>query len=286
MALRLCAFALSSTLVTTWCLGVFVVQYDVLIGRTMNFDVLTIFPQLFESFRATGVLGKAVERGVVGIEAHDLRDWAGNKWRQIDDEPYGGGAGMVLQAPPVLAAIRDMASRQSDTRTIILGPRGRPLDQTLAEELVRESRLLLVCGRYEGFDQRIFEISGAEEVSVGDYILGGGEVAAMALIEVVSRLVPGVVGDPESVNSDSFGEGMLDFPCYTRPPEVEGEPVPEVLLSGNHEAIRRWRLEKSVEMTVTRRPDLVKRSWERYSKEVREIVRRIAPELTPELDGE
>jgi tRNA (guanine37-N1)-methyltransferase len=193
---------------------------------------------------------------------------------------------MVLQAPPVLASIRDIASRQSDTRTIILGPRGRPLDQTLAEELVRESRLLLVCGRYEGFDQRIFEISGAEEVSVGDYILGGGEVAAMALIEVVSRLVPGVVGDPESVNSDSFGEGMLDFPCYTRPPEVEGEPVPEVLLSGNHEAIRRWRLEKSVEITVTRRPDLVKRSWERYSKEVREIVRRIAPELTPEPDGE
>jgi len=248
----------------------------------MHFDVLTIFPQLFEPFRTVGVLGKAVERGVVGIEAHDLRDWADNKWRQIDDEPYGGGAGMVLQAPPVLAAIRDMISRQSGARTIILGPRGRPLDQPLAEELAHESRLLLVCGRYEGFDERIFEISGAEEVSVGDYILGGGEVAAMALIEVVSRLVPGVVGDPESVSSDSFGEGLLDYPCYTRPSEVEEEPVPEVLLSGNHEVIRRWRLERSVEMTVTRRPDLVKRNWERYSKEIREIVRRFAPDLIPE----
>jgi tRNA (guanine37-N1)-methyltransferase len=250
----------------------------------MKFDVLTIFPQLFEPFCATGVLGKAVERGVVGIDVHDLRDWADNKWRQIDDEPYGGGAGMVLQAPPVLAAIRELGERQESSRSIILGPRGRLLDQQMAEELAQEARLLLVCGRYEGFDERIFEISGAEEVSVGDYILGGGEVAAMALIEAVSRLVPGVVGDPESVTSDSFGQGLLDFPCFTRPPEVEEKPVPEVLTSGNHEVIRRWRLERSVEATVTRRPDLVKRNWERYSKEVREIVRRFAPDLASEVD--
>jgi tRNA (guanine37-N1)-methyltransferase len=140
---------------------------------------------------------------------------------------------------------------------------------------------VLVCGRYEGFDERIFEISGAEEVSVGDYILGGGEVAAMALIEAVARLVPGVVGDPDSVASDSFGEGLLDHPCYTRPQEVEEKEVPDVLLSGNHEAIRCWRLERSVESTVTRRPDLVKRNWERYSQEIREIVRRLAPDLAP-----
>ena len=189
---------------------------------------------------------------------------------------------MVLQAAPVLSAIRGVSGRRRGARTLILGPRGRLLDQSLAEELVQESNLLLVCGRYEGFDQRIFDISGAEEVSVGDYILGGGEVAAMAVIEVVSRLIPGVVGDPDSVNSDSFGEGLLDYPCYTRPPEVEDESVPEVLLSGNHEVIRRWRLERSVEMTVTRRPDLVKRNWKRYSKEVREIVRRFAPDLMPE----
>ena len=252
----------------------------------MHFDVLTIFPQLFEPFRAVGVLGKAVERGVIGLEVHDLRDWAGNKWRQIDDEPYGGGAGMVLQAPPVLAAIRDLSERGGRTRSIILGPRGRLLDQRLAEELAREARLLLVCGRYEGFDERIFEISGAEEISVGDYVLGGGEVAAMALIETVARLVPGVVGDPESVTTDSFGDGLLDHPCYTRPPEVEAETVPEVLLSGNHEVIRRWRLERSVEATVTRRPDLVKRNWERYSKEVREIVRRFAPDLAAEIESD
>ena len=247
----------------------------------IHFDVLTIFPQLFEPFRTVGVLGKAVENGVVGLEVHDLREWADNKWRQVDDEPYGGGAGMVLQAPPVLAAMRDLDRRQESARPIILGPRGRLLDQRLAEELARESRLLLVCGRYEGFDERIFDISCAEEVSVGDYVLGGGEVAAMTLIEAVARLVPGVVGDPESVTSDSFGDGLLDYPCYTRPHEVEGRAVPEVLLSGNHEVIRRWRLERSVETTVTRRPDLVKKNWQSYPNEVREIIRRVAPDLTP-----
>lgn len=245
----------------------------------MRFDVLTIFPQLFEPFRTVGVLGKAVERGVVEIEAHDLRDWADNKWRQIDDEPYGGGAGMVLQAPPVLSAIRDTVGGDDYARLIILGPRGRLLDQDLVGELAAENRVVLVCGRYEGFDERIFTLSGAEEVSVGDYILGGGEVAAMALIEAVARLVPGVVGDPESVSADSFGEGLLDYPCYTRPPEVEEEEVPDVLLSGNHEAIRRWRLERSVECTVTRRPDLVKRNWVRYSQEVRKLIRRFGPDL-------
>ena len=252
----------------------------------MHFDVLTIFPQLFEPFRTVGVLGKALERGVVGIDIHDLRNWAENKWRQIDDEPYGGGAGMVIQAPPVLAAMRELRDRRGDVRSIILGPRGRPLDQPLSEELAREPCLLLVCGRYEGFDERIFEISGAEEVSVGDYILGGGEVAAMALIEAVARLVPGVVGDPESVTSDSFGEGLLDHPCYTRPQELEGKSVPEVLLSGNHEVIRRWRLERSVETTVTRRPDLVKKNWKRYPEEVRELIRRLAPGLSTDSQGD
>jgi tRNA (guanine37-N1)-methyltransferase len=247
----------------------------------MEFDVLTIFPQLFVPFRETGLLGKAVASDVVGLEVHDLRDWADNRWRQLDDEPYGGGAGMVLQAPPVLAALRDIVARSQESRVIVLGPRGRVLDQNLAEELASERRLVLLCGRYEGFDERINEITGADEVSVGDYVLGGGEVAAMVLIEAVARLLPGVVGDPESVTGDSFGRGLLDYPCYTRPPDVEGVPVPEVLLSGNHEAIRRWRLERSVEATVTRRPDLVKKNWNRYTEEVRELVRRLAPELVP-----
>ncbi len=248
----------------------------------MHVDVLTIFPQLFEPFRTVGVLGKAVERGIIGLEAHDLRDWADNRWRQLDDEPYGGGAGMVLQAPPVLAAVRELAGRGSPPRAIALGPRGRVFDQHLAAELAGESRLLLVCGRYEGFDERIFELFDLEEISVGDFILGGGEVAAMVVIEAVSRLVPGVVGDPESVSEDSFSRGLLDHPCYSRPPVVEKREVPEVLLSGNHEVIRRWRLERAVESTVTSRPDLVKMNWERYSDEIRGLVRRFAPELAPE----
>jgi len=250
----------------------------------MHFDVLTIFPEFFETFRTVGILGRAVEKQIIGLEAHDLRDWADNKWRQLDDEPYGGGAGMVLQAPPVLTAVRELVARGEPPRTIALGPRGRVLDQQLAEELAHENRVVLLCGRYEGFDERIFEILELEEISVGDYILGGGEVAAMALIEAVARLVPGVVGDPESVAEDSFGHGLLDHPCYTRPPVVEEKCVPDVLRSGNHEAIRRWRLERAVEATVTRRPDIVKRSWERYPEEIRSLIRRFAPSLEPESD--
>jgi len=252
----------------------------------MHFDVLTIFPQLFDAFRTAGVLGKAIDRGVVAVEAHDLRDWADNKWRQLDDEPYGGGAGMVLQAPPVLRALREVTSRGAPARSIVLGPRGRVLDQPFAEELAAEERLVLLCGRYEGFDERVLEISRVEEVSLGDFILGGGEVAAMAVIEVVARLVPGVVGDPASVEADSFEHGLLDFPCYTRPAEVEGHSVPEVLLSGNHELIRRWRLERAVEATVTRRPDLVKKNWTRYSDEVRAVVLEFDPNGVPDSDAD
>jgi tRNA (guanine37-N1)-methyltransferase len=244
----------------------------------LQFDVLTIFPQLFEPFRSTGILGKAADRGELCIEVHDLRSWADNKWRQLDDEPYGGGAGMVLQAPPVLAALRDVVNRgRLPARAIALSPRGRVLDQRLVEELAALPRLVLLCGRYEGFDERIFELFEMEEISLGDFVLGGGEVAAMALIEAVARLVPGVVGDPESVAEDSFTSGLLDFPCYTRPPDVEGRPVPSILTSGHHEAIRQWRLERAVELTVTRRPDLVKKNWRTYSPEIQSLIRELAP---------
>lgn len=245
----------------------------------MRFDVVTIFPGLFEPFRTTGVLGRAVAGGAVTVEVWDLRAWADNRWQQVDDIPYGGGAGMVLQAPPLLRAVRDLKREGASPRALLLTPRGRPFDQGLARELAAEPRLLLLCGRYEGFDERAVEILSPEEISVGDFILGGGEVAAMAVIEAVARLIPGVVGDPRSVEEDSFSEGLLDFPCYTRPPVVEDREVPEVLLSGHHEHIRRWRLERAVEMTVTRRPDLVKKSWGSYPDEVRAVVRRFAPEL-------
>jgi tRNA (guanine37-N1)-methyltransferase len=243
----------------------------------MNFDILTIFPQLFEPFLTTGVLGRAVERGTVGIQVHDLRAWADNRWKKIDDEPYGGGAGMVIQAPPVLAAVRDLEkSAGGPARTILLTPRGRVFRQSVAEEFRRHRHLIVLCGRYEGFDERIVDILEPDEISIGDYVLGGGEVAAMALVEAVARLVPEVVGDPESVARDSFTEGLLDYPCYTRPQDVEGRGVPESLTSGNHADVRRWRLERAVEATVTLRPDLVKENWDRYPDEVRRIIRRLS----------
>ena len=252
----------------------------------MHLDVVTIFPELFTPFRTTGVLGKAVERGLIEIDVHDLRQWAENRWGQVDDEPYGGGAGMVLQAPPVLRAARALAARAAQpAQLILLTPSGEPFDQALAAELAALGRLIVLCGRYEGFDQRIIDILRPREISLGDFILGGGEVAAMALVEVVSRLIPGVVGDPRSVEADSFSAGLLDYPSFTRPPVVEGLAVPEVLLSGDHERIRRWRLERSVEATVSRRPDLVARFWHRYSDEVRSIVRRFAPELAAACAG-
>jgi tRNA (guanine37-N1)-methyltransferase len=251
----------------------------------MRFDIVTIFPELIEPFRSVGLLGKAVAKGLLSIEAHDLRDWSDNRWRQIDDEPYGGGAGMVLQAPPVLRAVRDLEGRtKGSTRTLLTSPRGRRLDQDFAGELARQLHLVVLCGRYEGFDERIVDILQPDEVSVGDFILGGGELAAMVLVEAVSRLIPGVVGDPESVAEDSFVNGLLDHPCYTRPAEVEGRRVPEELTSGNHEAIRRWRLLKSVEATVTRRSDLVKQNWERYPDEVRRLITELGAELDLELD--
>ncbi len=205
----------------------------------MHLDVVTIFPELFTPFRTTGVLGKAVERGLIEIDVHDLRQWAENRWGQVDDEPYGGGAGMVLQAPPVLRAARALAARAAQpAQLILLTPSGEPFDQMLAAELAALGRLIVLCGRYEGFDQRIIDILRPREISLGDFILGGGEVAAMAVIEAVARLVPGVVGDPASVADDSFSRGLLDHPCYTRPPDVEGHPVPEVLRSGTGGAVR------------------------------------------------
>jgi len=179
----------------------------------MHLDVVTIFPELFTPFRTTGVLGKAVERGLIEIGVHDLRAWAENRWGQVDDEPYGGGAGMVLQAPPVLRAVRSLAAGPTDpSRLILLTPSGEPFNQALAEELAALRHVIVLCGRYEGFDERIIDILRPREISLGDFILGGGEVAAMAVIEAVVRLVPGVVGDPASVVDDSFSHGLLDHP--------------------------------------------------------------------------
>ncbi len=252
----------------------------------MRFDVLTLFPDMLRAFRTTGVLGRAVERGAVDLEVHDLRDWADNRWGQVDDEPYGGGAGMVLQAPPVLRAVREIREMESvPGELVMLTPRGRVFDQRLAEELAGRERIILLCGRYEGFDERVNEILSPREISLGDFILGGGEVAAMAVVEAVARLVPGVVGDPRSIAEDSFTTGLLDHPAYTRPPEVEGHSIPEILTTGHHERIRRWRLEESVRLTVERRPDLIRKHWSLYTPEVRALVRRFGPELAAECEA-
>jgi tRNA (guanine37-N1)-methyltransferase len=206
---------------------------------------LTLFPALFEGFLGESILKRAIERGLVRVDRWDIRDWAEGKHRQVDDRPFGGGPGMVLMAPPVVAAVEAVQGMaEPPGRLIALTPTGRRLDQARVTELSREPRLVLLCGRYEGFDERIFETLRPETLSVGDYVLSGGEVPAMVVIDAVMRLVPGVLGDAESAVDESFGpDGGLEYPQYTRPRDFRGREVPDILLSGDHAAIARWRRE-------------------------------------------
>lgn len=223
----------------------------------MHCDVLTLFPAAVESYLAVGVLGRAVASGRLDARVLDLRRWAGNRYGQVDDAPFGGGAGMVLMAPVVVRAVREVvAARPGSTRLVIPDPRGRRLDDRVARELAGSEGLVIVCGRYEGFDERVFELLPADVMSIGDYVLAGGELAALVILETVSRHLAGVVGDPESVAEDSFTSGLLDYPVYTRPRQFEGLAVPEVLLSGDHAAVRRWRREQALARTRRWRPDL------------------------------
>ncbi|HLA92299.1 MAG TPA: tRNA (guanosine(37)-N1)-methyltransferase TrmD [Actinomycetota bacterium] len=222
----------------------------------MRIDVLTIFPGIFESPLRESLLGKAVEAGLLDVRVHDIRDSTTDKHRQVDDESYGGGPGMVMKPEPIFAAVRTLG--EGDMRLLLLSPAGRRLDQALVRELAGEPWLVLICGRYEGVDERVVEGLPAEEVSIGDYVLSGGEVPALVVIEAVTRLIPGVIGREESHERDSFGpEGLLDHPHYTRPAEFRGMAVPEVLLSGNHAEIERWRREAALEKTRRNRPDLL-----------------------------
>lgn len=217
--------------------------------------MLTIFPEIFEGPLRASLLGKAAEQGIVDVRVHDIRDFAAAPHRQVDDASFGGGPGMVMKPEPVFAAAESLG--RGARRTILLSPAGRRLDQALVRELSAEPWLVLVCGRYEGVDERVVEGLPAEEVSIGDYVLSGGEIPALALIEAVARLLPGVVGREESVLRDSFEDGRLDHPHYTRPREFRGMPVPDVLLSGNHAEIERWRREAALEKTRRNRPDLL-----------------------------
>lgn len=224
----------------------------------MRFDVFTIFPEILGKPLRASLLGKAIEAGVVEVRVHDLRDFATDRHRRVDDDAYGGGPGMVLKAEPVFAAIESLGA--GGKRVLVMSPAGRRLDQTLVRELAAEPWLVLVAGRYEGIDERVVEGLPAEELSIGDYVVSGGELPALVLIEAVTRLVPGVIAREESHERDSFGaDGLLDHPHYTRPAEFRGMAVPEVLLSGNHAEVERWRRQAALEKTRRNRPDLLKR---------------------------
>ena len=225
----------------------------------MRIRVLTIFPELFGPFLATSLVGRAIEKGLLEVGVHDLRDFTEDRHRSVDDEPYGGGGGMVMTAPPWIRAVRAVGSEGG--WRILLSPQGSRLDEAKVRELAAkgaERGLVLMCGRYEGIDERVRRTVVDEEVSIGDYVLSGGELPAMVLIEAVSRQVPGVVKLADSVEQDSFRSGLLDYPHYTRPPVVEGMAVPEVLTSGDHAAIRRWRESEALRATREKRPDLLK----------------------------
>jgi tRNA (guanine37-N1)-methyltransferase len=220
----------------------------------VRIDVLTIFPSMVEGPLRESLLGRAIHSGIIEVGVHDIRDRATDRHRQVDDEPYGGGPGMVMKPAPVFAAVEALG--EGPKRILLLTPAGRRLDQALARELAAEPWLVLVCGRYEGVDERVVEGLPAEELSIGDYVLSGGELPALVVVEAVARLVPGVVGREESLARESFEGGLLDHPQYTRPSEFRGMRVPDVLLSGNHAEIERWRRQAAVEKTRRNRPDL------------------------------
>lgn len=224
----------------------------------MRIDVLTLFPEMFEGVFNASILGKARQKGIVALEAVNFREYSTSKHKTVDDYPYGGGGGMVLKPEPVFSAVEDLQEKSKTVpKVVLMCPQGEPFTQRKAEELAGEEHLVLICGHYEGYDERIREHLVTDELSIGDYVLTGGEIPAMAVIDSVVRLLPGVLGNETSAVTDSYSTGLLEHPHYTRPPEFRGWSVPEVLLSGHHENIERWRREQSLMRTVSRRPDLL-----------------------------
>ena len=252
-------------------------------GPPLRIDIVTIFPRMLQAPIEDGIVHRAIEAGLVSIAVHDLRAFTDDRHRSVDDQPFGGGPGMVMKVEPFLRAVESLtpaaASGRGARAVVLLSPRGKRFDQAMAARLSRLDHLVLLCGRYEGIDERVREALGAEEVSLGDFVLTGGEVAALAVIEAAVRLIPGALGDEGSAEADSFSDGLLDFPHYTRPAEVRGYPVPEVLLSGDHGRIRRWRRKESLRATLERRPDLMERAP--LTAEDRVLLNELSNEETP-----
>jgi tRNA (guanine37-N1)-methyltransferase len=224
----------------------------------MKFDIVTIFPRMVEAGLAEGVISRGVERGLLDIKVHDLREYTVDRHRSVDDVPYGGGPGMVMKPEPLARAVEDIRARRGDPDTVVLlSPQGRRFTQGEAARMSALRHVALLCGRYEGMDERIRTLVATEELSIGDYVLSGGELPALVIVDAISRLIPGVVGDTRSVEEDSFSRGLLDYPHYTRPSEFSGAKVPEVLMSGHHEQVRRWRKKTAIQRTLERRPELL-----------------------------
>jgi tRNA (guanine37-N1)-methyltransferase len=239
----------------------------------MRIDFVTIFPAMFAPFIAEGVIARGVKQGKLDLRVFDLRDYTTDRHRSTDDEAYGGGPGMVMLAEPVLRAVDAIRAESMNPRILLTSPQGRRFDQAAARELAGAEHVVFLCGRYEGFDHRVHELLQPEEVSVGDFVVSGGELPSMLMADAIGRMIPGVVGNTGSVEEDSFFRGLLDYPHYTRPEEVRGLRIPEILLSGHHEKIRKWRKEQALQATLTKRPDLLETA--ELDREAEEILRRL-----------
>ena len=222
----------------------------------MKFDIITLFPEMFSAIKEEGVIARAMKKSLISINTWQLRDFSSNKYKNVDEKPYGGGAGMVIQVKPIRDCISKIKQSSPNTKVIYLSPQGKKLDQNLVEELATFESITMLCGRYEGIDERIIENDIDFEISIGDYVISGGELAAMVVINAISRRLPGVLGNEVSLK-DSFTDNLLDYPHYTRPEVIDGQNVPEVLLSGNQAKIDAWRLEQSIKKTKQKRPDLL-----------------------------
>lgn len=251
----------------------------------MHFDILTLFPGMFSGAFQESIAKRAQEAGLLTIVLHNIRDYAAGRHRVTDDTPYGGGGGMIMKPEPIFSAVEAVLGEEmTRVPVVLLTPRGRQFTQATARELSRQRRLLLICGRYEGIDERVHQFLATDEISIGDYVLAGGEVAAMVVVEAVMRLIPGVLGEPSAPFEESYVDGLLEYPHYTRPPEFRGHAVPDVLLSGNHAEIVAWRRQESLRRTWQRRPDLLQHA--RLSDQDRRFLRELEAQrvLTEDAD--